>query len=144
MTVGTHCINYINCINWKFRSKIDCCGCLVSRHVFLWYDLDNLSKVSIETLMNMHGHITAVDGHKRRYTDACLLLYKTLRYLAGYRSSLSLPLSLSLSLTLTHTHTHTHTTMWMQRVKLGFTADLAIISNYKKALSCAELCVTWY
>jgi len=40
--------------------------------------LDALSKVSTETLMNMHGHITGVDGHMRRYTDTCLRLRKTL------------------------------------------------------------------
>ena len=45
--------------------------------------LDAFSKVSTETLMNIRGHVTAVDGHKRRYTDACLRLFITLRYLAG-------------------------------------------------------------
>jgi hypothetical protein len=45
--------------------------------------LDAFSKVSTETVMNMHGHVTAFDGHKRRYTDACLRLLNTLRYLAG-------------------------------------------------------------
>jgi hypothetical protein len=61
----------------------------------------------------MYGHVTAVDGHKRRYTDACLRLRKTLHYLAGYRSSFSLSMS--------HTQTHTHPVdaQWLHRVKLG-------------------------
>jgi len=41
--------------------------------------LDGVSKLSTEALMNMHGHITAVDGHKRRYTETCLRLRETLR-----------------------------------------------------------------
>jgi len=39
--------------------------------------LDGLSKVLTEVLMNMHGNVTAVDSHKRRYTNTCLRLRKT-------------------------------------------------------------------
>jgi hypothetical protein len=113
----------MNSFNLKLRSKIECCECHVSHHVFLRYDLDAVFKVSAGALMNMHGHDTAGGGHKRQYKDACLRHDKTLL------------------VTVVDTHTHARTICGCSLVagdNMSCAADLDIISSYKEPLFYAE------